>query len=288
MSNELRFETGFIGAPTGQPGLVMHLDGTVWVVAPDGSESQLAGSDTDDEFHFVQSATEPPLFPVVAYDNDALTLTVTGDCAGFFFSLGSTDNNGDGIYFVSGSTDNDGIYGFGADPTAVYNAETGKTVVTLADGDVFSGPADGDLQPLSTFIQRITIPPGGAVEWVLVNVISGWVDDSEQAIGFLWVGDDQDGTAFVNISAPGGDPGPYLIQVPGKYQWPLKTIDVDATALLPGTDGAKAPTSPGYKSYLDGGIVQVIIQGNPGSVGGEAIVVVHHHFGEVTTAVPVS
>ncbi len=41
MSEEIRFQTGFRGAPTEEPGLVMHLDGSVWLVAPDGSETPL-------------------------------------------------------------------------------------------------------------------------------------------------------------------------------------------------------------------------------------------------------
>jgi len=41
--SEIRFQTGFRGDPTGEPGLVLHDDGTVWLVASDGSETQLPG-----------------------------------------------------------------------------------------------------------------------------------------------------------------------------------------------------------------------------------------------------
>lgn len=43
MTEEIRFQTGFSGAPTGEPGLVLHPDGTVWLVAADGSETQVFG-----------------------------------------------------------------------------------------------------------------------------------------------------------------------------------------------------------------------------------------------------
>lgn len=43
MAEEIRFQTGFRGAATGEPGLVMHLDGSLWVVAPDGTETPFGG-----------------------------------------------------------------------------------------------------------------------------------------------------------------------------------------------------------------------------------------------------
>lgn len=55
MAEEIRFQTGFRGAATAEPGLVMHLDGSVWLVAPDGSETQVgsgSGSPTVRGFDF--------------------------------------------------------------------------------------------------------------------------------------------------------------------------------------------------------------------------------------------
>lgn len=41
MTSVLRYLTGFFSADTFQPGLIQKLDGTVWLVNPDGSETQV-------------------------------------------------------------------------------------------------------------------------------------------------------------------------------------------------------------------------------------------------------
>lgn len=43
MADEQRFQTGFIEAESDLPGLVRELDGTVWLVNPDGSRTKLPG-----------------------------------------------------------------------------------------------------------------------------------------------------------------------------------------------------------------------------------------------------
>lgn len=43
MTSVLRYLTGFFSADTLQPGLIQKLDGSVWLVNPDGSETQLPG-----------------------------------------------------------------------------------------------------------------------------------------------------------------------------------------------------------------------------------------------------
>ena len=43
MTDERRFQTAFRVADTGLPGLIQKDDGTVWLVNPDGSETQLPG-----------------------------------------------------------------------------------------------------------------------------------------------------------------------------------------------------------------------------------------------------
>jgi len=73
MTDEIRFQTGFRGAPTGEPGLVMHLDGTVWLVAPDGSETQLSpGASAPSIVQFVAQAQS-------IYDTLDLLLTIPND-----------------------------------------------------------------------------------------------------------------------------------------------------------------------------------------------------------------
>ncbi len=57
MAEETRFQTGFRSEETGEPGLVMHLDGTVWLVAANGDETQV-GSGGGSGNIFVQN-TDP-------------------------------------------------------------------------------------------------------------------------------------------------------------------------------------------------------------------------------------
>lgn len=68
MTEEIRFQTGFSGAATGEPGLVRHPDGTVWLVNPDGSETQLpGGGGSSSEFDVVDDGvTRGKLY----YDSD--------------------------------------------------------------------------------------------------------------------------------------------------------------------------------------------------------------------------
>lgn len=57
MSEETRFQTGFTSEQTGEPGLVRHPDGTVWLVNTDGSETQLPGGGGGSTVY--QSPTDP-------------------------------------------------------------------------------------------------------------------------------------------------------------------------------------------------------------------------------------
>lgn len=57
MTEEIRFQTGFRAAASGEPGLVLHDDGTVWLVAPDGSETQVSGGGGGSSV--IQSPTDP-------------------------------------------------------------------------------------------------------------------------------------------------------------------------------------------------------------------------------------
>lgn len=248
-------------------------------------ETLAASGSTDEVFHFVQTADAPPAFPIIAKDDDSETITVSGDATPWFFDLGGAELNQDATYLIVGSEGDDGQVSPGATPVAVYDRDSDTTVISFPGG--FSGPAGGHVQPLSNFIEYIEIPPGGAVEWVFVDVISAWVDEGDTAIGYLWIGDSEDGTAFVNLGTPGGGGSPpWLLQSPGKYQWPLKTLGSDIVPILPGSDGDILPSSLGYKLYPDGGRVQIVIQGAVGSVGGDAIIIVHHHYGDVAAPSP--
>ena len=57
--SEQRFPSTFRSAATGEPGLVLHEDGTVWLVAADGSETQLsAGTNALSRFGILFTETE--------------------------------------------------------------------------------------------------------------------------------------------------------------------------------------------------------------------------------------
>lgn len=57
MTSVLRYLTGFFSADNHQPGLIQKPDGTVWLVNPDGSETQLGGGGGSGILSNGQSAT---------------------------------------------------------------------------------------------------------------------------------------------------------------------------------------------------------------------------------------
>ena len=75
MTDQIRFQTGFRGAPTAEPGLVMHLDGSVWRVASDGSETPIGGSTAP----FVASNGDFGTAVVVASDGETEVVAAFDD-----------------------------------------------------------------------------------------------------------------------------------------------------------------------------------------------------------------
>lgn len=235
---------------------------------------------TDEVYDFVQSDTVPPAFPIVAYDTGLSTITVSGDATPYFFSLGGGSLNVNAVFFVQSSSANDATCAFGDDPVATYNSGPDTTTIKSDNAAGFTGPADGVVQPVLTYIEDIVIPAGGAVEWVFVEVVTAF-EDLASTIGYLWVGDEDDPSAFVNIIDPSNDT---ILLTEGKYQWPLKTLDGAAIALYP---PGSLPVASGIQHYPAGTTVKTIIQALPGQTGGRAKVTVHHHFGEVSAPSPV-
>lgn len=82
MSLITRFLTGFRETDQMEPGLIQKPDGTVWLVNPDGSETQISGGGgtATPPFEVPAAGTtvivdkEPPGTPVQSYDGDAGTM----------------------------------------------------------------------------------------------------------------------------------------------------------------------------------------------------------------------
>jgi len=253
-----------------EPGLIQKADATVWLVNPDGSETQIGGA-TDEVVQINVTDFQPALLPIVAVDLDAQTLEVVGDQTAVAVPLALVPNGAG--FVISGSTGNDGNY---ANSSATYDPATNRTTLVI-DTDVasLSDPtADGNVQLGIVFIAEITVPANGAVEWVLIDTTVEWADTGF----YLVVGDTEDPEGFVGgvqFEPNGG----LSAQSVGRWQWPVNTLDSARSNPV-----VAYGNYPGYRLYPDGGTVKIVATQQPGGSSGATTVVVHHHFTEPVMA----
>lgn len=266
MTSVLRYLTGFFSADTLQPGLIQKLDGTVWLVNPDGSEAQLSGggssSSTDEVIQIVEAESEDTAtFPILVVDLDAHTFTVAGDQTAVLAVA-----NGSSPFRVTGSSGNDGEY---LSDSATYDSGSNRTTISCGDSPPSSDVADGAINAPIVYSVDFVLPPNGAVEWVFFRTDEDW----DAAFVGAQVGDSDDDLAFTQT--------PYLIQAVGIWQWPATTLS-----------GPNASPDPvvmignhsSYAIYADGTTIKVRVRASMGGNSGRSVLVVHHHFTEPETA----
>ena len=260
-----------------EPGLIQKADGTVWLVAPDGSESQLeANAPTDEVVTITHGGAEPAMWPILAANDVAQTITVGGDqtyavglCAAFVNTAGMT---------IAGSTANDGIDYVPA--SSVYDSGTDRTTITLntiVGQSLVDSTADGTLQMPIIYHAEIVLAPNAAIEWVLIDTTIEW---SSAFYGVI--GDDDDSEGFCS-RVGAGEPGGVDVSAVGRWQWPVSTLNAassDPIVLIGGYSG--------IKFYPDGGTIRIIWTEVLGGSQGSSTIVVHHHFTEpvIPTRIP--
>lgn len=273
MSLEAQFITSFrmTEKDPPDPGLYQNDDGTISIVNPDGSVSQIGGS-TDEivTFAHVDGAPEPVPMAIVAVDVDAQTLAVAGDQTRDGNLLAAVPNGA--AMTIAGSTGNDGPY---IPSSTSYDPVTDRTTYVLdtaAEGSLSSPIADGTLQLPIIWTADVPIPPNGAVEWVLIQTTEAWTFPFYGVIG-----DEDDPEGFC-AGAGSNTSGGLDVGGVGRWQWPLNTVN--AASASPVVIIGKFP---GIKFYPDGARIRIVWPEPLGGSAGRTIVVVHHHYTDPVT-----
>lgn len=239
MTEEIRFQTGFRAAATGEPGLVMHDDGTVWLVAADGSETQISGgggSGLPSWWSVDNDAQTVTIAPVDEGPSDiiALTMTAPDEAVGFIGLV--VQSNDEATYFkldlFNGFTAHaDGIDTFYGAEFADIQSNIDGTLLRIAQY------TDDPTQP----IVQVYKPNGSSGEWgitkdgaeykinsgfsgpadgdVAASQIVEWFDDTENAIASRFKARDSasnlfsgkvatmisDGSSFSGVDKPSVD-----------------------------------------------------------------------------------
>lgn len=220
MTEEIRFQTGFRAAASGEPGLVLHDDGTVWLVNPDSSETQLGGGGGGLPAWWIVDETAQTVTVQFADDPDGDYFGLTVEALGQFDGFTGVQVIGDSLdQLVS-------LAYFGPDIGLSANAPGRSSVVGPGYGAFLDGDNDdivliashGNDTDRTQDLAQIYKNQGAAMLWginksgleykknlgftapddgdVEPSEILEWFDDTENAIAARFKAQDSAGNPF--------------------------------------------------------------------------------------------